>query len=73
MLEITPETSRQIETFGTQTESLRLALLDLFQQFRDLIIQTTAILSMMSDYKLNPEQAEKNKAMLDFDPLFTEV
>jgi hypothetical protein len=73
MLEITPEASRQIESFGTQTESMRLGLLDLFQQFRDLIIQTTAILSMMSDYKFDAEQAEKNKAMLDFDPLFTEV
>jgi hypothetical protein len=73
MLEITPETSRQIESFGTQTESMRLALLDLLQQFRDLIIQTTAILSMMSDYKFDAEQAEINKAMLDFDPLFTEV
>lgn len=73
MLEVTPETSDQIETFATQTESLRLALLDLLQQFRDLIIQTTSVLTMMADYKPDLEQMEENKALLDFDPLFTEV
>ncbi|MDF1684939.1 MAG: hypothetical protein P1U36_09850 [Legionellaceae bacterium] len=73
MLEITPETSSQIETFGTQTESLRLGLLDQLQQFRDLIIQTSSVLNAMTDYKPDLEQMEENKALLDFDPLFTEV
>ncbi|NCT56497.1 MAG: hypothetical protein GW760_02120 [Legionella sp.] len=70
ILEITAETSSQLETFSTQAESLRLAFLDLIQQFRDLIIQTTDILTTMSDYKLDLEQMKENKAYLDFAPLF---
>jgi hypothetical protein len=71
MLEITPETSSQIELFGTQIESLRLTFQDLLYQFRELIIQTTNTLDMMSDYKLDSDQMDENKTFLDFDPLLT--
>ncbi|MDF1827539.1 MAG: hypothetical protein P1U39_04610 [Legionellaceae bacterium] len=69
ILEITAEVSSMLETFSTQAESLRLAFIDLMQQFRDLIIQTTDILMTMSDYTIDVEQMEENKSWLDFDPL----
>ena len=73
MFEINTETSSQIEMFGSQIESLSLAFQNLLHQFRELIIQTTTVLNMLSDYKIDFEQMAQNKIFLDFDPQITEV
>lgn len=73
MLEVNAETSVIIKGFCADAESLRLTFQNLREQFRELIIESTAILSVTSDYKFDPEQVAENKASLDFDPEITEV
>jgi hypothetical protein len=71
MLEVNTETSSKIEGFSADVESLLITFQDLREQLRELIIQTTAILSVTSDYKIDPEQMAENKESLDFDPEMT--
>jgi len=73
MFEVNAETSSKIEGFSADVENLLLTFQDLREQFRELIIQTTAILSVKSDYKLDPEQIAENKESLDFDPEIAEA
>jgi len=68
VLKMNNETANQIETFAKQIDLLLLTFKELLPQFRELILETTSVLTLMSDYKFDLEQMEKNKAFLDFDP-----
>jgi len=68
VFEANTEALNQIQDFGVETEALMLMFQNLRNQFRELIIQTSEILNLMSDYKPDLEQMAENKEALDFNP-----
>ena len=71
VFEVNSDQSSQINEFGAQVENNLLAFQSFNQKFRGLIIETTALLSVMSDYTIDPEKMAENKTSLDFDPAIT--